>query len=38
MHALTVSGEAVREIGVIEPAPTSEADCIVEHEDSLWRS
>jgi phosphoribosylformylglycinamidine cyclo-ligase len=37
-HALTVAGETVREIGVIEPAPTSEADCIVEHEDSLWRS
>ena len=38
MHALTVAGETVREIGVVEPAPTSEADCIVEHEDSLWRS
>jgi len=37
-HALTIAGETVHEIGVIEPAPTSESDCIVEHEDSLWRS
>jgi phosphoribosylformylglycinamidine cyclo-ligase len=37
-HSLTAAGETVREVGVIEPAPTSEADCIVEHEDSLWRS
>src|SRR5689334_22927894 len=37
-QALTVAGETVSEVGVIEPAPTSEADCVVEHEDSLWRS
>ena len=32
------AGETVREIGVVERAPTDEADCIVEHADSLWRS
>ena len=36
--ALTDAGEQVDEIGVIEAAPTSEADCIVEHADTLWRS
>ena len=36
--ALTDAGENVREIGVVESAPTEEADCIVEHADSLWRS
>jgi phosphoribosylformylglycinamidine cyclo-ligase len=36
--ALTEAGETVREIGVVERAPTDEADCIVEHADSLWRS
>jgi phosphoribosylformylglycinamidine cyclo-ligase len=35
---LSDAGETVREVGVIERAPTSEADCIVEHGDSLWRS
>ncbi len=25
-------------VGTIERAPTSEADCVVEHADSLWRS
>ena len=38
LHALTTAGETVREVGVIEAAPTAEADCIVQHEDSLWRS
>jgi phosphoribosylaminoimidazole (AIR) synthetase len=36
--ALTEAGETVHEIGVVERAPTDEADCIVEHADSLWRS
>jgi len=36
--ALTDSGEAVQEVGIIEHAPTQEADCIVEHADNLWRS
>ncbi len=36
--ALTDAGETVSEIGTIERAPTSEADCVVEHADSLWRS
>ena len=31
-------GETVREVGVIERAPTSEADCVVDNADSLWRS
>ncbi|SJZ43024.1 phosphoribosylformylglycinamidine cyclo-ligase [Enhydrobacter aerosaccus] len=37
-QALRDSGETVAEIGVIEPAPTAEADCVVEHADSLWQS
>jgi phosphoribosylformylglycinamidine cyclo-ligase len=37
-RALSDAGETVNEIGVIERAPTSEADCVVEHADSLWRS
>ncbi len=36
--ALSDAGETVREVGIIEPAPTPEADCIIEHADSLWRS
>ena len=36
--ALVAAGETVREVGVIERAPTDEADCVVEHADSLWRS
>jgi phosphoribosylformylglycinamidine cyclo-ligase len=36
--ALIAAGESVREVGVIEPAPGAEADCVVEHADSLWRS
>ena len=37
-HALTETGETVSEIGVIEKAPTDEADCVVDHAESLWRS
>ena len=36
--ALVAAGESVREVGVIERAPTSEADCVVENADSLWPS
>jgi phosphoribosylformylglycinamidine cyclo-ligase len=36
--ALTAAGEVVREVGVIERAPTSEADCVVDNAESLWRS
>jgi len=36
--ALQDTGETVSEIGVIERAPTAEADCVVEHAESLWRS
>ena len=37
-EALTEAGEVVHEIGVVERAPGDEADCVVEHADSLWRS
>lgn len=37
-HALIEASESVREIGTIERAPGADADCIVEHADSLWRS
>jgi phosphoribosylaminoimidazole (AIR) synthetase len=36
--ALLDAGENVREVGIIERAPTQEADCIIEHADSLWRN
>ena len=35
--SLADAGEQVAEVGVIEAGP-SEADCLVEHADSLWRS
>ena len=37
-QALTNAGETVRQVGIVERAPTAEADCIVEHGDALWRS
>ena len=37
-RALSDAGETVREVGVIERAPTAEADCVVEHVESLWQS
>ncbi len=37
-QALTTAGETVCEIGIIEKAPTNEADCVVDNADSLWRS
>ena len=36
--ALTDAGESVHEVGLIEPAPGAEADCVVDHAESLWRS
>jgi phosphoribosylformylglycinamidine cyclo-ligase len=35
---LSDAGECVHEVGVIEAAPTAEADCVVDHAESLWRS
>ncbi|MBR2813252.1 MAG: phosphoribosylformylglycinamidine cyclo-ligase [Reyranella sp.] len=35
---LTAAGETVWEVGTIERAPTDEADCVVDHADTLWRS
>ncbi|HEX9555106.1 MAG TPA: AIR synthase-related protein, partial [Reyranella sp.] len=35
---LAEAGESVCEVGVIEPAPTAEADCVIDHAESLWRS
>ena len=35
---LADADEQVREVGVIEPAPGREADCVVDHADTLWRS
>jgi phosphoribosylformylglycinamidine cyclo-ligase len=37
-QALADAGETVREVGIVDRAPTAEADCIVEHGDDLWRS
>jgi phosphoribosylformylglycinamidine cyclo-ligase len=34
---LADAGETVNEVGVIESGP-QEADCIVEHAETLWRS
>jgi len=36
--ALADAGESVREVGIVEHAPTDEADCVIEHADHLWRS
>jgi phosphoribosylformylglycinamidine cyclo-ligase len=36
--ALVDAGESVCTVGVIEGAPQSEADCVVDHAESLWRS
>jgi phosphoribosylformylglycinamidine cyclo-ligase len=35
---LTDAGESVHEVGAIERAPTDEADCVIDHAESLWRS
>jgi len=36
--ALEDAGEQVGEIGVIEPTPGGEADCVIDHAETLWRS
>ena len=35
---LTDAGESVHEVGSIERAPSDEADCVIDHAESLWRS
>jgi phosphoribosylformylglycinamidine cyclo-ligase len=35
---LAASGETVRSVGIVERAPTAEADCVVANADALWRS
>jgi phosphoribosylformylglycinamidine cyclo-ligase len=37
-ETLAREGETVSKIGVIERGPTDEADCVIEHADTLWRS
>jgi len=37
-RALADAGETVSTVGMIEPGPDGEADCVVEHGESLWRS
>ena len=37
-QALVEAGEAVSTVGVIERGPGGEADCVVDHGESLWRS
>ena len=34
---LTDAGETVHEIGVVELGPGGEADCVIDHAESLWR-
>ena len=36
--ALVAQGEIVHRVGIIEQAPTTEADCVVDRAESLWRS
>jgi phosphoribosylformylglycinamidine cyclo-ligase len=36
--AFTAQGETVMRIGAIECAPQAEADCVIDHAESLWRS
>jgi phosphoribosylformylglycinamidine cyclo-ligase len=36
--ALSDAGERVCEVGVIERGPSGEADCVVDHAETLWRS
>lgn len=35
---LTDVGETVADVGIIEQAPQDEADCVIDHAESLWRS
>ena len=36
--SLSDAGETVREVGVVERGPDGEADCVIDHAESLWRS
>ncbi len=36
--ALTEAGESVVEVGAVEAIPDREADCVVDHAETLWRS
>jgi phosphoribosylformylglycinamidine cyclo-ligase len=36
--ALSDAGESVHEVGAIERAPNDEADCVIDHAESLWRN
>ncbi|UYN97367.1 MAG: phosphoribosylformylglycinamidine cyclo-ligase [Enhydrobacter sp.] len=38
VKALTGAGESVHEVGVIESTPGTEAGCVVENADALWRN
>ena len=37
-RALTEAGETVFTVGAIERGPGGEADCVIDHGESLWRS
>jgi phosphoribosylformylglycinamidine cyclo-ligase len=37
-ETLTEAGETVHQVGVVEHGPEGEADCVVDHAESLWRS
>jgi phosphoribosylformylglycinamidine cyclo-ligase len=37
-QVLSDAGERVHEVGVIEANPSGDADCVVDHAESLWRS
>jgi phosphoribosylformylglycinamidine cyclo-ligase len=37
-QSLRESGETVHEVGVIEPGTGSEAECVIDNAESLWRS
>ncbi|MFO1084443.1 MAG: phosphoribosylformylglycinamidine cyclo-ligase [Reyranellaceae bacterium] len=36
--ALKDAGETAHEVGVVERGPGGEADCVIDHAESLWRS
>ena len=35
---LSDAGETVHEVGVVERGPDGEADCVIDHAESLWQS
>ncbi|MGD9883632.1 MAG: phosphoribosylformylglycinamidine cyclo-ligase [Reyranella sp.] len=37
-RSLTEAGESVHEVGIVERGPDGEADCVIDHAESLWRS